>query len=473
MEKIFKEAPHKCKDMNSVLSFDMLLQNLYRLLIAIFLCCNFISITRWKQTNTFTKSDHQNISINVDIVAKALPRNQFYSTWNLIFDTKQEITVKDVLVNGTAADFSFNDSNLEVNIGKLFNEGRAEIKVRYELKYDEASRKVNFVKRDFVTVPEFVRGAEVKLLVKIPQDFTVYSNLNFLKKNRDGSLAWKGVLQNQINEDLGICRKQATWDVNTIITLFSEQNVKDLQLTTNLIYTGGNNEVQDFFVTCNNKKIPYKITDENIVVKHRGTGSSFQKYQLHGRLKNHCGPYVLDESLALGDENFEDDMVDFAAVAKKIVEEDKTKDPEYVKVCRWVHDFVKYDLTMAGKNLSPESVYVKRRGVCEHFATLFNRLMQGLKIPCYVVSGVAYSFKDKNFIPHAWNVVFVNNKWIPLDPTWNISSGIVPISHIFSKIDFDENHGIKAKVNCKSTQQPNNITMNIRQQAKFVNEKRN
>ena len=32
---------------------------------------------------------------------------------------------------------------------------------------------------------------------------------------------------------------------------------------------------------------------------------------------------------------------------------------------------------------------------------------------------------------HAWTLINVNNKWLPLDATWGIFSGKLPVCHIF------------------------------------------
>ena len=32
---------------------------------------------------------------------------------------------------------------------------------------------------------------------------------------------------------------------------------------------------------------------------------------------------------------------------------------------------------------------------------------------------------------HSWNMIFVDGKWIEVDPTWNLMSGIVSSSHIY------------------------------------------
>ena len=432
-----------------------------------FLFLNFISVDRWEQIHNFTNKDHQNVQANIEIYAQDLPNGKFYSQWGLNFDEKQKINIINVQLNGDNADFTFTDNQLLVNIGKLFNQQKAKIKINYDLKYEKSYRKLCFCKKDFISVPEYAKGAEVKLLVKIPKNFVVYSNLNFLKKNSNGSLTWSGILKNRIEEEIGICLNRASWDLNTIISVFSDTHLNNPRLSTDLLYRGANNDVKNFSVFCNGKRVGYKVENNHVIVRSKASNSRFQKYEFKSQVNNCCDRYEFDKSLVENEDFFGDETVDFNKVVKKILSEDTSRVPAYVKICRWVNRFMHYDLDMAGKKMGAESIFIKRKGVCEHYAILFKRLVHELKIPCYVVSGVAYSSIDNNFIPHAWNVIFWNGKWIPLDPTWNISSGIVPISHIFTKIDLEMKSGIEAKIEFKNVQKENNVTMNIVQKAEF------
>ncbi len=433
-----------------------------------FLSINSISIHRWEQIHNFSNNDHQNVQTNIEICAQDLQSGKYYTQWGLNFDQKQKIKITNVQLDDKSTNFSFDENQLLIDIGKLYNQQKAKIKINYDLKYEKSYRKLKFAKRDCISVPEYVKGAEVKLIVKIPKDFVVYSNLNFLKKNSNGSLTWNGILKNRIEEEIGICLKKASWDLNTIVSVFSDNYLNNLRLNTDLLYKGANNEVKNFAVFFNGKKVGYKIENNHIVVRSKTSNSCFQKYEFKSQVNNYCGPYKFDNSLIDNEDFCENETIDFNKVVKQILSEDKSKVPAYVKVCRWVNKFLQYDVEMAGKKISAESIFIKRKGVCEHYAILFKRLIQELKIPCYVVSGVAYSSTDVNFIPHAWNVIFWNGKWVPLDPTWNISSGVVPISHIFSKINLDRRRsGIEAKIEFKNEQKETKITMNITQRAEF------
>ena len=71
------------------------------------------------------------------------------------------------------------------------------------------------------------------------------------------------------------------------------------------------------------------------------------------------------------------------------------------------------------------------RGVCIHYAILYNNLLRTAGIPSVIVSGVSYDTEKNKFENHAWNLVYVNGEWISIDPTWGLYSGKLPVSHIF------------------------------------------
>ena len=69
---------------------------------------------------------------------------------------------------------------------------------------------------------------------------------------------------------------------------------------------------------------------------------------------------------------------------------------------------------------------------------MYNTLLNSIDIPSIYVSGIANDGKEKNNNinqindeTHAWTIAKINNKWIPLDCTWGLLNGILPVSHIF------------------------------------------
>lgn len=68
-------------------------------------------------------------------------------------------------------------------------------------------------------------------------------------------------------------------------------------------------------------------------------------------------------------------------------------------------------------------LFLKRKGICEEYALSLKKICELLQIPCKVIKGVvrvsAHEIGniDRN-TNHAWNIVYVNKKWIFIDTTW-------------------------------------------------------
>ena len=71
-----------------------------------------------------------------------------------------------------------------------------------------------------------------------------------------------------------------------------------------------------------------------------------------------------------------------------------------------------------------ENVLRKKTGICEGYSQLMKFVLKYLDIRCEVVSGyVKRNYKAIGSIPnttsHAWNAVFINQKWHLIDATWS------------------------------------------------------
>ena len=109
---------------------------------------------------------------------------------------------------------------------------------------------------------------------------------------------------------------------------------------------------------------------------------------------------------------------------------------DFMKIALWVHKNIKYDLNYVGRYLTPIDIYKMRVGVCHHHTKLCNALLYSLGYQVIYAHGYIYNkiYDDYNStIKHAWSLIKINNKWYPLDPTWGIISGKLPVTHIFGR----------------------------------------
>ena len=122
------------------------------------------------------------------------------------------------------------------------------------------------------------------------------------------------------------------------------------------------------------------------------------------------------------------------SLAEKILRDNKNnKLLPHVKIGKWVHQNINYQLSFVGKHMTAIQILECKTGVCHHFTILYNALLNSINIPAIYCGGNAISEIRNNDSDgsHAWSLVKINNKWFPMDATWNIFTGHIPISHLY------------------------------------------
>ena len=85
----------------------------------------------------------------------------------------------------------------------------------------------------------------------------------------------------------------------------------------------------------------------------------------------------------------------------------------------WLIDNLQYDTTYSQKNI--HNIYGAFRNgtaVCEGYARAFKYILDGLGIPCVLVSGTGTNSAGETE-SHAWNYVQLDGKWYGIDVTWD------------------------------------------------------
>lgn len=109
----------------------------------------------------------------------------------------------------------------------------------------------------------------------------------------------------------------------------------------------------------------------------------------------------------------------------------------------WIGSRIAYDWDKANnyeqrgiwKEQTPEETFASRKGVCIDVSRLYSMMARSAGLEVRVVTGLGANGRG-GWGPHAWNEVLLadQNKWIPLDATWQ-SSG-----DWFNTPDFDKTH---------------------------------
>lgn len=88
-------------------------------------------------------------------------------------------------------------------------------------------------------------------------------------------------------------------------------------------------------------------------------------------------------------------------------------------VNEWMIDNLSYEDREGNNNkYNLYGAIVETKVVCEGYARMFKYIMDGLDIPCILVSGTATNSEGTTEL-HAWNYVELNGQWYAIDVTWN------------------------------------------------------
>jgi len=106
----------------------------------------------------------------------------------------------------------------------------------------------------------------------------------------------------------------------------------------------------------------------------------------------------------------------------------------------WVTGNIQYDIdNMFAINFYADSTekidktLKTRKGICEHYATLFTSLCNRTGIRSVLVVGYTKQKGFVDYIPHAWSVAKVKGEWRIFDPTWG--SGFVQDGKFVRKLN--------------------------------------
>ncbi|MDR2038579.1 MAG: hypothetical protein LBQ60_11715 [Bacteroidales bacterium] len=74
-----------------------------------------------------------------------------------------------------------------------------------------------------------------------------------------------------------------------------------------------------------------------------------------------------------------------------------------------------------------------RKGICMHFAYLFNEVGNQLGIRTYIISGYTRQKDFIDYVPHVWCASLVDSKWYLFDPTWG--SGYIQNNKLIKEVN--------------------------------------
>lgn len=425
-----------------------------------------VIITNYDEKVAFTNYGRE-VETRVKIKVQFDDVNKYFKEWKYIFDESLDVEVIDSKVIGKKYTTNFNKNNNELSFkfDNAVNGNLLEFIFKYKIKNES---QLQYIRNEFVSIPSFAKGANGTLMVVIPRNLAVYSlNRKFIQ---NGNIyTWKGVVpQGGFTDFFYLTLKKAKWQVELLSEIVANDNISNLDMIIPLYFKNGNNNIDYYKVETNYPEnyVSIKENNDSIEASFNNINNRFFQIKVSAILNNDYDNRVwiklrpqdylsIDRNLAYKLKN----------LAYQIISNLKQNELFYVLLAQWVHENIEYDLNYLGKDMTTEEILQIKRGVCIHYAQLYNDLLRSYGIPSVVVSGISYNIDENKFENHAWNLVYTNGDWRAIDPTWGIYSGVLPVSHIF--LYFENRPAIKYSLYGKPT-----ITLqsNIQKNIKFINE---
>jgi hypothetical protein len=391
-----------------------------------------IKVIEWNEEAQLT--DYGRVSkFFIHIQAVGLPQNVGINSFSITSSSNRSLIISKVRVNALQAQSLSQANSFEIFFKKpLLNNQYTYIEYEAKDNYDKINK---YIRQEPFYIPNFAGGAKASISLDFGENYElISSHKNIIVENK--KVLFNGIVpSNGLQELLKITNSFKNWDVSIKSKILFNGSEGELEITAPYLFRGGAQEVKN--QTIEASKIPKKhITsrdndvltfdirpqNKEIIIQNKAVITTGKKYTVeNNRLIQKYLEISPNEEMLL------------KPILQQII-----SDPQYgsiplhAKIVNFVNKSIKYDLSYFGKLLTVEQILQSRAGVCSEFATLFNALARVARIPSSIVHGYAFGEYDK-FESHAWNMIFVDNKWIYVDPTWNLSSGMVSSSHIYIK----------------------------------------
>lgn len=305
---------------------------------------------------------------------------------------------------------------------------KLEIKIQYKTLNNQ-----QFLQVQHIYIPKLTGSFDAKIQVEIPKDWEVISR-NALFQQKKDMFVWEGRVKNGFSDYFWLSIKEASWDISITNYVYSAGKIDNLNVFIPKYFKDSDIKIKKLTFDIDGKKAQVLQKQNNTSFIFRNARAQDFIIQMNAQIAN-----TLDNQFykKINPKDFlpKEENIKLKNLAKNILQKYPDK-PAYIAMAQWVSNTMKYNEKFVSKHMSSEQILSVKNGVCEHYAQLYNDLMQSLGIPSVFVTGVGFNPKKRDFEYHAWNLVFVDNEWKPIDTTWGLFGGKLPISHIFFYIGY-------------------------------------
>ena len=216
------------------------------------------------------------------------------------------------------------------------------------------------------------------------------------------------------------------------------ENVLDLSEISKgvVIINSNDNDVSVNKVRVINNEVTYTYNYENSMKVPLQSGNGVYQVVLYSLVSGNKYKQVAKEEVEYNSDdgisvylqssqmvNWNESMkaVKKAAVLTKSL---KTDSEKVQAIYKYIIENYKYDLEKAstvqsGYIPSVDDVYSSKKGICYDYSVLFAAMLRSVGIPTKVLMGTSTNVKGY----HAWNQVYLDNKWVTIDTTVDAGLG--------------------------------------------------
>jgi hypothetical protein len=321
------------------------------------------------------------------------------------------------------------------------------------LKYKYYTNEDKSIFRQESIITKNTKDTYCKIILKFPDNYAVFTSKDiFQKKPKKNNIYYYNGISNeeQLYELFKFSFKKASWDIHQEFTLEANENIEQCKFVMDRIYKGGNLKEKEFEIIQENGEFIDDEKEDKFIFNFKDLNTNKTTIKFKLKVDNSISDYKFMEKKELITKIPEEDKAFFKDLSDKIINEDKSNIPNYKKLGKWVHNYLKYDLRFHGKRYTAREILNNKSGICMHFTLLYNTLLVSQGIDAINISGYALDITEDNVmkeneqykvIPaapdtltrsrHDWTLAKIDGKWIPLDATWNMFDKILPVTHIF------------------------------------------
>ncbi len=398
-----------------------------------------IEILHWQEELVLNEAGKSSEML-IDAIAARLPQNQVLKGFILQLDPTRKINLKEVICDSRRAKFSFENNIISIQFPKPKKTGD---KISIYISYDEKYKKIGrFLRQELIDIPPFAAKAKAKIIMRFPGYLdSATLNPNLTKIGHAFVYNSDNVPSEGVREIIKLTPAENSWEVNLKVTANAKKNLESAIIKTPIYFVNGGQIAKNINISSFPNSKSEKNPNENRQI------FQFNKPTNSIKIENKAIIFSGAKNSAPIDRNPKN-YLNFSAdeflLLDPILDEIKKNDsyknlPLYAKIGKFVHKFIRYDINEIGKTPDIKTILRNKIGVCTEYAKLYNAIARIANIPSLIVNGAACGEDDSKCRGHSWNLIFYNNKWIHVDPTWDLMSGIVSSSHVyFNDNDVDE-----------------------------------